>query len=369
LREASDTETHRRPHPPAHRAVERPRDQAAVDPVDDPILDPIDDVLGPMVASAAVVTAGQLGLFAALAEPVGLGGLAQRLRASATGLKALLDVLATIDYVSTDRDDDGVRYRLGPKAEAWLTPESQVDFTPALLWGAELAGILAELADTVRIGEPELPVWERMARRPAIGALFSEYMQAKSRLTVDAIVERVSFPSGATRMLDLGGSHGLHTVAFCRRYPELSSMIFDLPAALSHTPALIEAAELRDRVAVRQGDYLTDPLDEPSGAGFDVVLCFELLHGHTPEDNQTLLGRILDVLRPGGRIVILEEIRGTEPDFHNAAFSLAMFAFTATRTYRLDEINDWLLAHGYVDPEHVELPQGSVSVVAATKPG
>jgi tRNA1(Val) A37 N6-methylase TrmN6 len=38
-----------------------------------------------------------------------------------------------------------------------------------------------------------------------------------------------------TRLLDLGGSHGLHSIRFCQRYPQLSAVIVDLPSALTET--------------------------------------------------------------------------------------------------------------------------------------
>jgi hypothetical protein len=61
---------------------------------------------------------------------------------------------------------------------------------------------------------------------------------------------------GATRLLDLGGSHGLHSIAFCRRYPGLDAVIVDLPTALTKTRATLVDAALSERIRLREGNLL-----------------------------------------------------------------------------------------------------------------
>ncbi|MDQ1019018.1 methyltransferase [Streptomyces afghaniensis] len=320
---------------------------------------PIDEFIGNSIKYAAVTTAAKLGIFKALRQgPKRLDELAEAIGASPEGTQAVADVAAAVGWLELT---DG-RYGTGPLAARWLGEDTEFDFTPALLWAYELTNVLWDLPQAVRDGKPAQSLWERWAGNPQAGRDFSEYMKVKSRLTVPAIIDAVPVPEGARRLLDLGGSHGLHSMAFCRRYPELTATILDLPEALAATGDALAAEGLAERVTLRRGSFLTEDL----GEGYDVVLLFEIVHNHTDAENRDLIARAAKALRPGGKVVVLEDVRGEELDEHNAAFSLAMFACSGDRTYSLPEIGEWLTGAGLASVEHISLPS-SVSLVVGTK--
>lgn len=321
---------------------------------------PIDDVIGSAIRYSALTVAAKLGLIQALQDKaLDSAGLAAAIGASEQGTRALADVLVCADYL--ELDDDG-RYRHGRVASQWLRSDAAQDFTPALLWAYELWNVLWELPEAIVNGKPSRSLWQRWAERPEAGRDFADYMKVKSTLTVAPIVETTPVPEGATRLLDLGGSHGLHSIAFCQRYPQLHATILDLPEALANTAAAIAEAGLTDRVVIQPGNFLEEEL----GTGYDVVLLFEILHNHTSEENQALLQKAAHALRPGGQVVILDDVQGDKLDEHNCAFSLAMFACSGDRTYHLDEIEGWLRNTGFGSPKNIALPS-SVSLVAGTK--
>jgi SAM-dependent methyltransferase len=326
---------------------------------------PIDDVIGGMIKYSALVVAGKLGMIRALERgPLDAESLAAALGTDEQGTRALADVLVTADYLELDGD----RYAHGPVARRWLLSDASgsggaQDFTPALLWGYELWNVLWELPQAIRDGAPARSLWERWTERPEAGKDFSDYMKVKSTLTVESIVDATPVPARARRLLDLGGSHGLHSIAFCTRYPELTATVFDLPEALATTARAAADAGLGDRVFTQAGSFLTEDL----GAGYDVVLLFEIVHNHTPEENAKLIARAARALRPDGVIVILEDVAGEELEEHNAAFSLAMFACSGDRTYTLEEIEGWLTGAGLVDVHQTPLP-ASVSLVVGSRP-
>ncbi|MFF4603111.1 methyltransferase [Streptomyces sp. NPDC001339] len=321
---------------------------------------PIDEVIGSTIRYAALTTAAKLGIFTALEQggPKTLDELAAAIGASTDGTRAVADVAAVLGWLTLE---DG-RYRNGPLAERWLGKGAEFDFTPALLWAYELTNVLWELPQAVRDGKPAQSLWERWADNPEAGRDFAAYMKVKSRLTVDAIVDAVPLPDGARRLLDLGGSHGLHSLAMCRRHPGLSATILDLPEALADTGTAIEQAGLADRITLQRGSFLSGDL----GSGYDVVFLFEIVHNHTDAENRDLIGRAAKALRPGGRIVVLEDVRGERPEPHNAAFSLAMYACSGDRTYSLPEISGWLTDAGLKTVERIALPS-SVSLVVGGK--
>lgn len=321
---------------------------------------PIDDVIGSSIKYAAIVSAGKLRVFQALeAGPLSSAQLAKAIGCSEQGTQALADVLAAIDYLRLE----GGRYSLGRTAERWLGARAERDFTPALLWAYELWNVLWELPQAIRDGKPKQSLWERWAERPEAGRDFSEYMKIKSTLTADAIVRAAPVPAGAKRLLDLGGSHGLHTIAFCKSHPQLNATIMDLPEALRGTSAAARSAGVDGRVALREGDFLKDPI----GDGYDVVLLFEIVHNHTPDENRRLLRQVGAALNPGGVVLILEDLKGEQLDQHNAAFSLAMFACSGDRTYAQHEIESWLKTAELASGEVVRLPS-SLSLIVGRKP-
>lgn len=326
----------------------------------DLIGNPIDDVIGSSIKYAALVAAGKLGLFRALeGKSLTAGQLAKALSANEQGTQALADVLVTLNYLQLE----GGQYRFGPIATKWLSSKAERDFTPALLWGYELWNVLWELPEAIRAGKPTQQLWDRWVDRPEAGRDFSDYMKIKSVLTVPAIVSLAPIPAHARRLIDLGGSHGLHASAFCKRYPQLSATVMDLPEALANTGKTIAEAGLTGRVTLRHGNFLTDPI----GDGYDVVLLFEIVHNHTPSENAQLIKRAAEGLNPGGVVIVLEDLKRETPDPHNAAFSLAMFACSGDRTYSYDEITGWFAAAGLKSAPAIQLPS-SVSLVTATKP-
>src|SRR5437764_4016473 len=63
---------------------------------------------------------------------------------------------------------------------------------------------------------------------PAMMATFWQAMHSLSILTARALGEAVDF-GGFRKLLDVGGGSGAFDIELCRRYPNLSAMVYDLP--------------------------------------------------------------------------------------------------------------------------------------------
>jgi hypothetical protein len=99
--------------------------------------------------------------------------------------------------------------------------------------------MMGELAEAVRSGSPTSTLWDAMLEKPQLGQLFSAYMAAFAADLGPDLLQHVPLTPAHHRLLDLGGSHGLHSIRFCQHYPQLSATIVDLPSALTATgPAL-----------------------------------------------------------------------------------------------------------------------------------
>lgn len=306
------------------------------------------DVYMPMMKSAAIISAGRLGLFEALAHgPLTLPLLAEKINASPQGVAMLADFLVSLAYL----EKDGELLSNSASTQRWFTSQGQVDYTPGLLWTHEAWPMMGALADAVRTGTPETTLWQAMESQPQLGPIFSSYMAAFARDLGPDLLKHVPVSAQQHRLLDLGGSHGLHSMRFCQHYPQLNAVIVDLPSALTKTSATIEAQRLSGRIQLHPGNLL----DDDWGGEFDLVFYLSVAHNHTAADNRRVFRRIADSLRPGGLLVIHEYIEDTPLNAFHAAFRLTLLYETGTKIHRHEDYLDWLNAAGFASVSRVDL--------------
>ncbi len=316
----------------------------------------------PMMKGAAMVSAGELGVFHHLARgPSTADQTALACGASSSGTRVLLDALTAWGLVTRDGD----RYANGDFVTRHFTPSSRPDFTPGLVWTAEAWRITADLTGAVRRGGPAAMLWEEMARRPGLGALFANYMEAIATLLSPLILDAVELPAGARTLLDVGGSHGLHAATFCERHPALEAVVFDLAESLTTTQSLLDARGVAGRVRTRSGDATRDDLGGP----YDVVLILSVLHNQTLANGRDLVRRAARALAPGGVMVVHENFRGPVPEVFPATFDLTLLVETGTATVPSEAFDQWIADAGLSITRRAELAgDGAGSIVVATKP-
>lgn len=322
---------------------------------------PMLDVYMPMMKAAAIISAGRLGLFEALSTgPCDVATLATRLGASESGIERLAEFLVSQSYL----EKQGTAFANAAATLRWFTSQGAIDYNPGLLWTAEAWTLMDGLADAVRLGRPETTLWDKMLDRPETGSAFSRYMHAfAGHLTTD-LQQIVTMPAGARRLLDLGGSHGLHSISFCEQHPELNAVIVDLESALGFTEELISRNDLSDRISLMPGDLIGSDW----GTGYDVVFYLSVAHNQTPEDNREIVKRIGQALRPGGMLVIHEYLAQPPLLDYYAAFQLTLMAETGTRIFSFEEIGQWLAEAGFTSPARFDLnPKEKGSILIARR--
>ena len=322
---------------------------------------PMLDVYMPMMKSAAIVSAGRLGLFEALAKgPLSVPQLADKIQSSIKGTATLADFLIALGYL----EKQGGLLANTESTQRWFTSVGQVDYTPGLLWTHEAWPMMGGLAEAVRSGHPERTLWDAMVEHSHLGEIFSSYMAAFASDLGPDLLEHVLVTPAQHRLLDLGGSHGLHAIRFCRRYPQLSAVIVDLPSALSETGTTIAREQLSDRIHLRPGDLH----EEDWGGEHDLVFYLSVAHNHSAEENRHIIQRIGESLSPGGMLVIHEYLAETPLDALDAAFRLTLLLETGTQTYRYDEYCNWLTAAGFESIVRIDLnPREKGSLILARR--
>jgi ubiquinone/menaquinone biosynthesis C-methylase UbiE len=311
---------------------------------------PMLDIYMPMIKTSAIVSAARLGLFEALAGgALPLAELAHKLEADVSGVGALADFLTSIGYL--DKNHEGYANR--PSTQRWLTSAGQVNYTSGALWTHEAWSMMGDLPQAVKQGGPQQTLWDKMAAEPRLGPLFSRFMHTFAQDLGPDILERVPVKHHHQRMLDLGGSHGLHTMGFCRKYPQLNAVIVDLPTALTDTPASIAQAGLSDRIRLQPGNLLA--LDWAQENQYDLVLYLSVGHNQQSQDNQSVLTEVYRSLKPGGLLVIHDYLSDDSLNAWNTAFRLTLLLETGTCTYSEAEYAAWLSRAGFTDVERIDL--------------
>jgi cyclopropane fatty-acyl-phospholipid synthase-like methyltransferase len=129
---------------------------------------------------------------------------------------------------------------------------------------------------------------------------------------------------------------------------------------------LIRRHRLENRLRARAGSIFKAAL----GTGFDVVLVSNVIHVFSEQENRTILKRVRDALRPGGKVFIVEFFLDdslTKPA-KASVFSVMMYKFTPTgRCYSWSEVEGWLSQLGFVRFKRRSVTS-DIGTLEATKP-
>lgn len=316
-----------------------------------------------LFVSRMLLAGAKLGVFEALSDgPATAAALAPKLAVSAEGLERLLRALNGLDYLRRDRGT----YSLAPIAKKWLARTSKNDMSAVLLFVEELWRWTGRLEDAVRTGAPG-----RIHHDPDMTPeAWGRYMRGLAVFAKPAgaeVVRRVKVPKGAKRLLDVGGGHGMYSVAFCQRHPGLSAEVLDLPEAAAHGRAIVAEAGFADRITFREGDMRTAAW----GEGYDVVLLFNVLHNATEAEATEVVKKAYAALAPGGVLAIQEaEYRETDGNLSfSAGFGeLFFFIVSGARTWPEATLRGWAQTAGFSPVKTKRLWLAPAVVVSGVKP-
>lgn len=309
------------------------------------------DILG-AGAFLTISAALKLGVFETLSGgPLTTEEIARRIRADERGTTLMLEAVEALGYVKKRKG----HYANTAMTAKWLVRSSPNCIADGFSSAQGLFERWGYLEESIRRGKPSMLTWEWLDQDAGRWKEYQQGMIAMARMAADELVSKVKLAPTARRLLDVGGGHGLYSIKFCRRYPQLSATVFDLPQALEVAREMIDAEKMSNRVTVKEGDFWTDDL----GTGYDVALLFNIIHGFSPEKNTLLFQKVAGVLDTGGQIMIMDQLAGkvTGPTAKavTSLQGLNLFNEVGGQTYTSDEITRWLIAAGFTRPRRINL--------------
>lgn len=266
-------------------------------------------------ASRVLHAANAFDVFTKLSgNPATAGELAGRCGAKPDMLEKLLIACAALGLLAKD----GERYVNTDAAENYLVrgrPQYQGDM---IAHTANLWSFWNRLPDEVR--RADVPAPDQQWHRHFILAMRDGAMAGRARDVSEVVDLR-----GRRQLFDLGGGPGSFSIAFCRKYPVLRAIVFDLPETAAIARQVIEAEGMQDRVSVREGDWNADDF----GAGNDVVLMSNVLHGAGSAADMKL-AKAFASMTPGGLLIVQDFLLNDEKTgpVVSALFNVRVGAFS-----------------------------------------
>lgn len=286
-------------------------------------------------AARAIMAGADIGLFEAMGKDA---KTAEQIIAvtntDPAATKNLLDCLVGVGYLRWSNGS----YSLRRKYYKWLLKEYSSNLIGKLRFQLIEWDWMAKLEDYVRTGKP-LNFHANMT--PYQWERYQEGMRDLSVNVAKELAGKLKLPSGATKMLDIGGSHGLFSIELCKKNPSLSSTILELPGAIDRASAIAAEQNLSDRVKYKSGNALTDDLGEQQ---YDLVMINNVVHHFSMEENYALAKKIARALKPGGIYAIGEFIRLETPGEGGIVGSTAGLYFSLTSssgTWSKSEMQSW----------------------------
>jgi SAM-dependent methyltransferase len=290
--------------------------------------------------------------------------LASKIVGDERATRILLEMLEAFGYV---RNIDG-RFANTSMTAKWLLEGPKGSFSDVFkLWRELFEFWSAHEEEVLRNGRPRVTLYEWFNQHPESWRTFQHEEMWYARLAGGEIAAKLKMPPGASKLLDVGGGHGLYSVTLCRRHPNLSATVFDQPKTLEYTKEVIATEKMSSRVSTWAGDFLVDDL----GSDYDVVLLFNIIHGQLPEANQELLRRVGKALRPKGMLVILDQFAGGEfgkiLKASNRFWGLAYLTLLGGQVYSTDEVRGWLSSSGFSDIRRASIRRVGSSLLMGRK--
>src|SRR4030095_379326 len=305
-------------------------------------------------------TALELAIFDALESSAATAeAVANRLKLEPMATELLLNSLASLGLLNKRAEC----FSLRTAAAKYLLKSSPQYLGAMIRFESSLWSCWEKLPEAIRSGQPGRPP-NMYQDDPTETEIFIKAMDSlvKARGDVEVVANAIDW-SGMTELLDIGSGPASYSIAFCERFPNLHSQIFDLPGTLAITERYVREAGMTERIRLIAGDYRKDPIP----GDYNIIFLSNIIHGESFEINRSLIRKLVSNLKLGGQIVvkdhILDDSRASPPV--GAIFSLLMLLTTESgRCYSFNEIKSWMDHAGLSRVERLDLPAPLTSSLA-----
>ena len=316
---------------------------------------------------SAVLLAGlRLEVFDLLRDTQSASAVGSARGADAAAMELLLNSLVALQIL--EKESDG--YRNTTFANAFLTESSPMSMKLVWLHLADQWGAWGHLHHAVLRGEPTAMRWFEEATRQGGSDLpeahpDEHYVPCStqiSKLLAEEFVRKVDL-TGVKRVLDVGGgAAGNYSHTICRKLPDATADILDLPGTAEKAQQRAEAAGLGGRIRGIPGDAR----ENDYGSGYDLAIMSLFIHVFPAEIWQLIIRKAFKALAPSGRLAIMEYILDDDrvgPEFSTLYALYCLVNFKGGYAATLGEVEKWMYDAGFARVEHLDIYRGLIGVI------
>jgi len=319
-----------------------------------------------------LVTACELDLFDTLGKgSLTLGLLAEKVHCDPQGLQLLLQLLVSAGYLKCR---DG-KYRNTAMSRRWLVSTSSVSIAPYVIHSPDIVTIWDQMPEVVRTNRQAMHMpYAEDASNPETAQLLARHYAGLASLATALgreITLRVQLPRGATKLLDVGGSHAAYSALFCRKYPRLHATIMDIQPGIEAGQRTAKLMKLEQRMSFIGADIVQDDFSDYLVEHYDAALYFHIAHLLQPELNQATLTKVARTLKPGGMLVYVDQVTDQTHGSQLASLMVQFMALTVTTIggtcYPFPTVKSWLETAGMGQVKSYRLITPGASLITAIK--
>ena len=232
--------------------------------------------------------------------------LAQTIGVKPRPLYRLLRALASVGVFAEDKAG---RFGLTPLAEPLRSgaPDSLRAF--AIFLGADWHWhVWSELSYSVQTGQPGFErvygkaYFDYLAQNPDPARVFNDAMTSFSASVSAAVIDAYDF-TGVTKLVDVGGGHGLLLTSILQKYPQMRGVLFEAPFVAEGAGDVIEGHCLAERCEVVGGDFFAS-----APVGGDAYIMKHIVHDWDDERALTILQNCHRAMTKNGKLLVVEMV-------------------------------------------------------------
>ncbi|MGW4826619.1 methyltransferase [Amycolatopsis japonica] len=294
----------------------------------------------------ALFSGVDLGLFTLLADgPASRAEIIEKLGLHERGADDFLDALTAVGML---RKENGAY--LNSTAAGLYLDEKKSTYVGGFMkfMSYALYPAWGRLTDLLRTGglQEGFDSFGEFYQNPDRVRGFMAAMDSASAVVTQELVDRFDW-GGYSSFVDLGGARGNLAAHVVKAHPHLRGGVLDVPPLKAFFEEHVARHGVGDKVTFHAADFLTDPIPEA-----DVLIYGHVLHDWDTDSRKTLVRRAFDALKPGGALVIYDEL--IDDDRSGPAHSLLMslnmkLVRSGAAEYTAAECREWLTEAGFTD--------------------
>jgi hypothetical protein len=144
--------------------------------------------------------------------------------------------------------------------------------------------------------------FDYLAKNPAPAQVFNDAMTSFSASVSTAVINAYDF-TGITKLVDVGGGHGLLLASILEKYPQMSGVLFDAPSVIDGAKEVIEEHGVGGRCDAVGGDFFASV-----PAGGDAYIMKHIIHDWEDERALTILQNCHRAMTENGKLLVVEMV-------------------------------------------------------------